>query len=243
MLVDNKFVFVKIPKNASTSVQTSLLIHKINVYSGDDFIDKENKESIKIIETTENYSDVKNYHQHTSYLYNLFPRDKYPYVAIHRDSTERFISGFKHLLSFINNGKIKNLRVDFNSLDENNIIEYFKPVFQKISSKIEMDESYYKIVKEYFCGDDNEIQKTNILPLVKNLQSQYFWEIHKCDYVFNFNNLGEFEKFVNKELNKDFKLVHLNSTNTTNSILKKTDKLDEFVYKYIDSPFLEKKLL
>lgn len=241
MLIDNKFVFVKIPKNASTSVQNSLFFNDIKVEQKDDEIDAINISNREKIRSGQFY-DVSNYHQHISVLYGLFPKEKYPYIGIKRDSTERFISAFKHVLLKAERGT-HHPKVDFSKFEENDIIEYFKPVMQKISTTIGINDNHFEIVKEYFCDDENEIENSSWMMLVKNFQSQYFWGINECDFIFDFNNLGEFENFLSVNLKKNFKLLHQNSTQELQTGIKKTDKLDEFVYNYIDSPFLEKKLL
>ena len=240
MLVENKFVFVKIPKNASTSVQNSFFLHDIHV-NQDEEINIINQLSIEKIKNGQ-FFDIPNYHQHISVLYSKFPKEKYKYVGIKRDSTDRFISAYKHILYKIKYGNY-NAKVDFLKFNENDLIEYLTPVLQKIGTIVGINENHYQIVKDFFCDNDDEIENSSWLMLVKNFQSQYFWGINEMDYVFDFNNLKNFEKFISNELNIDFHLLHENSTDKVTSRIKKTDKLDEFVYKLIDSPFLEKKLI
>lgn len=242
MLVENKFVFVKIPKNASTSVQNSFFLHNIKVEQADTLYDKINELNRDIIKNGLKNS-TRNYHQHITELYNKFPKEKYEYIGIKRDSTDRFISAFNYILYKIKYENYKS-KVDFFKFNENDLIEYFTTVLQRIGTVIGFDENLYGVVKEFFCDDEEEIKRATTWPmLIKNFQSQYFWGINEVDYVFDFNNLQVFEKFITKSLNKEFYLVHHNSSKLINSKIKKTDKLEEFVYKYIDSPFLEKKLI
>ena len=248
MLVENKFVFVKIPKNASTSVQNSFFLHNIKVDQGDAEINKRNELNIdRVKNRLENSTgDIANYHQHIIELYDKFPKEKYQYIGIKRDSTDRFISAFKYILYKI---KYKNYKskVDFFKFNENDLIEYFTPIFQnhpyKNSNHMEYDENIHNIVREFFCEDDEFVKKSSWIMLVKNFQSQYFWGVNELDYIFDFNNLHIFEEFISKSLNKEFYLVHDNSSKSIDSKIKKTDKIEEFVYKFIDSPFLDKKLI
>lgn len=240
MLIENKIVFIKTPKNASWSIYETLVLNDFNIKEGNPFIDSETKKSIGLWKNENQPLTLTNYHQSYDELSEYFSPKTYQYAAIVRNSTDRFISSWKYMIQLLSENN-NTLSSDFSKFTTNEVIEFFKPIINKLYSvnNNEVD----GVVKEYFCSNANEATKGHWKSIAKTFQSQYYWGIDKCDLIFNFEELSVFEKYITTEFNKDFKISHINATNKIDIKLEKTKELINFVEKYIDSPFKLKKTI
>jgi hypothetical protein len=246
MLIEDKIVFIKTPKNASSSIYESLILNDFNVQEGNPFIHLETKKSIDLWKNENQPLVIDNYHQTYDELNVYFPHKQYKYVGIKRDSTDRFISAWKYMIKLlIDNADIFRNNItqssDFSKMTTNEVIEFFKPIITKLYS-VDNNE-VEKVVSEHFCSNATEATYNHWKAIAKTFQSQYYWGIDKCDLIFKFEELNMFEKYITTEFNKDFKLSHSNTTDKVDIKLEKTKELIEFVEKYIDSPFKLKKML
>lgn len=246
MLVENKIVFIKIPKNASSSVYKSLVLNNFNVEEGHHYVDLERNKSINRWKLQNQPLILDNYHQTYNELDSYFPNKHYKYVGIKRDSTDRFISAWKYMIRKFTDyphmyTSYTNSPLDFSEFTTNEVIEFFKPVATKLYSANQ--EEVIDVIREFFCSNTDEIVNSGFPQIIRNFQSQYYWGLGKCDLIFNYEKIDLFEKYITDEFNMDFKLLHVNSSSEINIKLEKTKELIEFVEKYIDSPFKIKKML
>jgi hypothetical protein len=243
MLIENKIVFIKTPKNASSSIYESLILNDFNVQEGNLFINLETRNSINLWKNENQPLILANYHQSYEELSKYFSPKDYRYVSVVRDSTDRFISSWKYMIQLLkeNTETYNSPLLDYGKFTTNEVIEFFKPIINKLYS-VNGDE-VDSVVKEYFCSDAQEATKGHWKSIAKTFQSQYYWGVDKCDLIFKINQLDKFENFVTSEFNKEFKLSHVNTTSKIDVKLEKTKELVEFVEKYIDSPFKLKKML
>ena len=246
MLIENKIVFIKIPKNASSSIYKSLILNDFNVDEGHPYVTLERNKSINLWKLQNQPLSLDNYHQTYNELNSFFPHKQYQYVGIKRDSTDRFISAWKYMIMKFSEypniyPSYTNSTVDFSKFTTNEVIEFFKPIAIKMYS-VNAGE-VVGVIKEFFSSNTDEISNSGFPQIIRNFQSQYYWGLGKCDLIFNYEELNLFEKYIGDVFNKDFNLLHINDTQKIDIKLEKTKELVEFVEKYIDSPFTIKKML
>jgi|LakMenE01Jun11ns_1017448.scaffolds.fasta_scaffold9927841_3 hypothetical protein len=234
MVIDDKVVFIPIPKNASWSMEHTCVEYEFDL-----------KYPSKIWEN-QLKSDYKNTEKHLhSTINDLLERfgTNFEYIAIIRDSTDRFISAWKYFVEAMVNSinstlgeKIKNVGNEFiiNFIKENhlefcnayNSLESRKSLLIKLVDKL-------GISKEYpIDGGFIERYTVHIFSFV----SQYQWITNDKVIVkqFDFNNLKELEDYMSNKFNVDFKLIYKNKTNLDYCAVTRTPELVEFVDRYID---------
>ena len=233
MLINNDFVFLPIPKNASTSIVYSVMQWGIKVDFGNEKINKEMIDQIN--------SNKQFIHYHTTYDYikNTFPNKKI--IGIRRPSVDRFISALKYMILMCKQNNIV-LKYDFEKLNESEIIEIFTKIFNKfyvatmpnLYDKIELkqyDNKLNVVIKENITNDYLNFDKG----LLQNFHSQYLWGLNKCDIILDISELNELTTMI-KKIKPNFNLIKINETAGLILNIKKSDKLVEFVDKIIDKP-------
>jgi hypothetical protein len=223
MLVDNKFIFLNIPRTASTSFHIACDRSGIN---------------IKDINNTQT---IEHRHERLNDL-NVKFGNEYEVIAIKRNRYERFISLWKHIidLSEINysielSNKFKTLKLEdilfFKNLD---LISY---------------ESQYDIVYQF--SERNGIQPyfdefmKNILLILFRPTSFWHHNDSKIQW-FDFGNFMELEKWVSAKTSKPFKMENSNGSSSIECELKLNDEFMErynSIYDYYDLPKNKKTLI
>jgi hypothetical protein len=222
MLINNDFVFLPIPKNASTSIVYSVMKWGIDVDFGSVHLNKIMLNQFK--------SDSEFWHPHNSidFFKNKFKNKKI--IGIKRNSTDRFISALKYMIIRCKAENV-NLKYDFENLSEDDIIQIFTNIFTELNDYIlPIDyEKLENIVKKYLSNDYLKFNKMYLY----NFTSQYFWGLNDCDIIIDIKNLNEFESHI-KKFKSAFNLIKSNRSDKVNLKIKKTEKLDIFVNNNID---------
>jgi hypothetical protein len=250
MLINNQFVFLPIPRNASTSVYVSVKTWGIPVNFGIKSTNEKLKNSL--------IDDFNTFHYHYDYVLmkTIFP--DVPLIGIKRDSTDRFISGVYYLINFLYQYRIKfGLKHDFINFNNDDFISFFKDFFEEYHIHIKKNNVYgnfdgvKKLANKYFYDyisteEENLINDIKIDDAFTNflcvILSQYRYGIQYCDEIIDIKNLKILEDRI-KSFKPNFNLVKVNEKNKFfNLNIQKTNKLEEFVNEYIDKPFLTKKL-
>jgi hypothetical protein len=220
MLVDNKFIFISLPRCASTSFHISCIRNNID---------------IKFAKSSENnqYYDLSlpndvlikkmvHIHERTHEL-NMVFGNEYDIISIKRDRYERFLSLWNFL---IKKSKIYGNDVYYivKNLHIGDILSF------DIS---ELDKKKRQNTIDFFLKKHNLIGKVD--DYFKNLlfilwQPTSFWHNNDPKIIwFDFNKLDDLERWVSDKINKPFILEHSNSSKdiNTNIILN-----DEFISIY-----------
>jgi hypothetical protein len=240
MVINDKIAFIGIPKNASWSVESTCKEYNFDL-----------KYSNIVWENTMRENRQKNKHIHTKVqsLIKTFGTDL-DYVCIIRDSTDRLISAWKFFISQSHQvldsftlNKIKNKNneflINFIKNNYNDFINSYgdddtvKKVFIKLLDELEFPEELKK---------NNKFINSFSLHILTFI-SQYNWILNDTVKVkeFHFDRIDEFEDYMSKKLNVDFKLSHVNQTKIDYCAVTKTPELIEFVDKYIDGAIKRKK--
>jgi hypothetical protein len=234
MLINNDFVYLPIPKNASTSIVYSLIQWRIKVDSG-------NEEINKIMINQINKTEFAHYHTTYDYLINKFPNKKV--VGIRRPSVDRFLSSLKYMIQESKKNNVK-LKYNFEKLNESEVIEIFDKILYELPFAKDKPIAFANELKQY-RNKIHKIIKENITTnylnfdynLLNNFHSQYAWGLNKCDIIIDISELNTFTEMI-KITKPNFNLIKLNDTADMTLNIEKSDKIVEFVDKVIDYKWL-----
>jgi len=238
MLIENQFVYLPIPKNASSSIIYSILQWRIKTDFGDETL---NQIMYDQIDSNQPFS---HYHNTYEYYKNIFP-DKRT-IGIYRPSEDRFISALKYMILMCKEKNI-DLKYDFEKLNETEIIEIFSKIFYELDCINEPTIHNNINLTEYFENIDNVVKRNitndylnfNRMHL-NNFRSQYFWGLHKCDMIIDILELNKFTNMI-KTFKPAFNLTKLNKSDVVSLKIDKSDKIIDFVNKTIDYKWLNEK--
>jgi hypothetical protein len=238
MLVDKKFIFISLPRCASTSFLITCLKNKIPI---EHFNSNYDNQLIKINEwekkSNEELADSL-IHPHEP-LYKLQEKFgvKNQIISIRRNKYYRFLSLWKHIIDELHRIKKFDIADIFSKLTTNDI-------FYKITSNdIYNSENRHKVIDEFLSRlkiSKEESYTKNMLdilftPVVEltNNDPKIIW--------FDIDNLGELENWVSKELNVDFKMEKINSSKHFNSVIEINEDFKQR-YDNLYSEFDQRKL-
>jgi hypothetical protein len=256
MLVENKFIYISLPRTASTSFYYTCLINGLNVNHVNQLYYENNlKVDFNKIDTDKIMNFIEHGHETLYNLKNKFGHN-YPIIAVNRDKYDRFISLYKHIL------------FDFKRVGLDHLYEYFSKLssselFFYKSNEILNKELRWKLINEYLINkklvkepvsihfpkyqnmkvEDDFIKGmrwyiNNILDLLITPTS--YWHMYDEDILwFDFQNLSEMENWVSEKLNKKFVMKKLNSSKHIECNLKLDNKFIELydsVYNFYESP-------
>jgi hypothetical protein len=226
MLIDKKFIFISLPRCASTSFMITCLKNKIPIEHFNSNLDNQ---LIKINEwekmNNEELADSLA-HAHES-LYRL--QEKFgvnnQIISIRRNNYDRFLSLWKHIIDelyrknkFDIADKFSKLTTNdmFDNITSNDIynLENRSKVIDNFLTKLKISK------KESYTKNMLDILFTPVVELT-NDNPNIIW--------FDIDNLVELENWVSKKLNKDFKMEKINSSKQFECVIEIND---EFKQKY-----------
>lgn len=263
MLVDNKFLYLSLPRCASTAFNYSCIINNIDVktFNGEWEIANSNID-FKNVEKSELMNYI--YHGHES-IHDLQDRfgNGFPIIAIKRQRHERFFSLYKHVLFDLQRTGFLRIYDFFSKMTLDELFFFTKDdiVNKKkrwdvicdylIDSKlinervdVSVTSKFKKSEEEYF-KKNTDAYAINMIDIL--LTPLSFWTNNNQQIMwFDFNKMDEFEKWVSETLKKPFKLHPVNSSKhmeckitLNDDFIKKYDN----IYDYYDLPKLEKSLI
>lgn len=234
MLVENKFIYLSLPRCASSSFTASCINQNLKITRLKKELDieaqnkKYNVDVNKVDYTVFEIFPFDHVHEPLNELRDKFGRS-YDVISVKRDKYDRFISLWGHFLNSMY--VIKNIDTFEKciNLTMNDIFFYKTTDLQSkesIEYQTEIFKKTHKLDNIGYLG--NEILKVLISPYS-------VWHNHDPNIIwFDFNELYKLEEWVSDKLNIDFKLMKLNSSNHFDS---KLELNDEFKEKY-DSIYL-----
>ena len=229
MLIDNKFIYISLPRCASTAFHYSCILNDIKTQNATNEWNTQNaKIDFSKVDKLEIMNHIYHGHESLNELQNIFGT-KYDVIAVKRDRYERFYSLYKHILS------------DFKRLGLDS--------FYDVLSKITLDELFFftqgdlinkkkrwEVISQFLIKlglFDEPIDVSITLPHRKHMVN--YWIQEKNAYVvniidilitpisywthnnpniiwFDFNNLSKLEEWVSNKIDKPFKIEHVNSS-------------------------------
>jgi hypothetical protein len=235
MLVDNKFLFLSIPRCASHSFVVGCGINGI----------KHNYVSNKATFVYNNINWKNDFYLHDIYhphesLLELEKKfgNNYEIISIQRNRYNRFISLWNHTLmtlkmsgDIINFEKMKKLKLDD--------VLYFKS-----KDLYNFDDLINDFILRNNLSTKNQNLKNNIDILFS--PTSFFHNFDKRIIWFQIGDLKNLNEWVSDKLNINFKIAHINSSKNIKSKIKMSDKFIRkynFIYDEFDYNKKEKTLL
>jgi hypothetical protein len=243
MLVDKKFIFISLPRCASTSFMITCVKNKIPI---EHFNSNHDNQLIKINEWekmgNEELADrLVHAHEPLHMLQEKFGTNN-QIISIKRNKYDRFLSLWKHIIDELHRINKLDIADIFSKLTTNDLFDNIKPndiynsenrvkVIDNFLSKLEIskEESYTKNMLDIL-----------FMPVVEltNNDPNIIW--------FDINSLRDLENWVSKKLNIDFKMEKINSSKHFNSVMENDDNFKQKydnLYKEFDQRKTTKTLL
>ena len=241
MLVENKFIYLNLPRCASTSFHISCLKYGLDIKYYDDIIHTLNPP--KLIENSDNELVADNLTHSHEKIINLRKKfgNELPVIAVKRDPYERYISLWKHIIDELYRvGEFQTFEI-FKSLTTNELLSYTE-------NDLTSNEKKYAAIKEFF--KKYNVPKTNayvtaMIFMIMSPTSHY--HNHDSSIIwFDIKKLYMLEDWVSNQLGFKFKLEKINSSQHFEcSIIndEKFKKKYDSIYKNYDNPKNTKSLI
>lgn len=258
MLIDDKFLYISLPRCGSTSFHYSCILNKeitiknlirdIDIHNNS--IDFTNIDESKIMNLISHSHDTI-MDLRLKFGHNL------PVISVFRDRHEAFFSLYKHVVydsyrigcqEFSN--WFANITLDelffFETNDLVNMTSRWDVINRFLIEK-GFHKKYITTPKKQMLYFDNNLEDTLINSLNVLLTPKSFWHNNDSNIIwFNINNLSEMEAWISNITGKNFTLKHVNS----HAYIKtKIELNDEFknkynsIYDYYDLPKVNKTLI
>jgi hypothetical protein len=228
MLVDNKFLYISLPRCGSTSFHYSCIVNGLEVKNLDTKGDFDNS---KIDFHSMDESNIMNFIQHAhepiselqkKFGYNL------PIVSVSRNKYDRFYSLYKHIIFDLDRIGLKDLSYKFSKskLDE---------LFFFSTDDVMTKQNRYHIIKKYLSDVMPELKYNESYRYVINiidilLTPLSHWHTHHKNIIwFNIDEMYKLEEWVSNITNTQFKLKHVNSSSFVETDIQLDSK---FMLKY-----------
>jgi hypothetical protein len=248
MLVDNKFLYISLPRCGSTSFHYSCIVNGLSVNNLDTRADYENS---KIDFSSIDESNIMNFieHGHTPLieLQNKFGYDL-PIIATKRDRYERFYSLYRHIIYDLDRIGLTKLSSEICNLDLNEL--FFFKTMDIVSKKKRYDSIYSFLIKlmpeiKYNESDSFYQYVINVIDILLTPISH--WHNHNKNIIwFDINQTDELEEWISDITHTKFKLKHVNSSKfiqpKLNLDIEFIERYDS-IYEYYDFPKSNKSLL
>jgi hypothetical protein len=242
MLVDNKFIYVSLPRCASTSFYISCLRNNISVEHSDEAMFNKWNSDIDLNLDNETLADLL-VHSHEK-IVDLKTKfgSGYDIVSIRRNKYERFISLWKHIIDLADSrfpnsdvNKLKKMTAD-------------QILFYKTEDLVSDNTKEYVLNSFFNDNDLIDYRDSYMMTMISILiNPTSFWHNNDTNIIwFNFDKINEFEEWVSDKLKIDFVLEKSNGSQQFECNLKLDDnfiKLYDSIYDYYDLPKQIKTLL
>jgi len=263
MLVDNKFIYLSLPRRGSTSFHYSCILNGLRVQNINDSWNQFNS-TIDFTKINENtiMDFIQHGHEPLIELGKKFGFE-YPIIAVKRDRHETFYSLYKHIL------------FDLKRTGDNKIYEHFKNItldelFFYNTQNLLTKKNRWDIINDYLLENkliEHRVDISLTSPIFKN-QKEYFIKTLKAYIVniidilitpstywhnndpniiwFDIKNLKEMEMWISNITQKQFQLKQVNSSKHMETNLKlDSDFIKKYnsIYDYYDLPKSAKTLI
>lgn len=228
MLVDNKFIYISLPRCASTSFLISVYRQNISVQHGYEGFDIHNSGINKSLPNEELADNLVHAHEPLNTLEEKFGYNKYDIISVNRDRHERFISLWKHVIDEIHRvGDMYSYEI-MKNINENDFFFFTSDDVARIDNSAYNNQNLInKFIKKFNLDNDNSALHSTLLALLRPYSNYHNFD--KRIKWFDFEKLYELENWVSNKLEKTFKLEKINSSKHFECNLTLTDN---FISKY-----------
>ncbi len=232
MLVDNKFLYISLPRCASTSFHISCLRSgfKLEHYA-QQFIDNYHTPVNLNLSNDHIADNMAHIHETVNSLLSKFGNE-YEIISVKRDKYERFLSIWKHIIRMLHiegNIELSNIikKIDVNDILFYNYSDLVSNEEMIINEFIERNkiEKYIKNSIPYYNRDIKTMLRLLIRPV------SYWHNNYPNIKWFEFGKFKELEQWVTNKVGKPFKMEKSNGSQNFECNLKLDDN---FIKKYND---------
>ena len=257
MLIDNKFIYLSLPRRGSTSFHYSCILYDLEVQTINDWGSVNSNVDFTKIDESIIMDYIFHGHDPLIDLGKTFGFD-YPIISVNRDRHEAFYSLYKHLL------------FEFKRMGFNEIYEYFKNItlddlFFYKTEELLTKTNRWNIISEYLfdkkllpnrvkipIGINGASIKLNLEQYIINvidllITPSSYWHNNDPNVIwFDMKNLKVMEEWVSDITKKPFILKNVNSSKHMESKLKlNSDFIEKYnnIYDFYDLPKSTKTLI
>jgi hypothetical protein len=224
MLIDDKFIYLSLPRCASTSFFISCLRNNLNVRHSNS-TQNENYNHIELSSTSniDLVYQINHFHESIGSLKNSFG-DGYEIISVKRNRHERFVSYFNHCIGELYRKNVMDLYSIFLELDVDDLLFYNTNDILGKSNIIRLIDIFLNRIG--YKGDILSITPL-LMPMFAPLST---YHNHNPNIIwFDFDDLTKLEDWVSVKTSKEFKLSLFGSSKEYQSKIN----VDEyFIEKY-----------
>jgi hypothetical protein len=219
MLVDDKFIYLSLPRCASTAFHYSCLVNNIDVRTTNIMWDKSNAGiDYQSIEKVDIMNHIFHGHEDINTLQSKFGIDK-PVIAVHREKCERFYSLYKHILSDFKRLGYLDFYDVFSKLTIDELFFFTKEDLINKKTRWDTISDYLidlKLINERVdinlsSTEQHNWYAVNIIDIL--LTPISFWTNHNPNIIwFEFDKLNELDKWVSNIIGRPFEIQKVNSS-------------------------------
>ena len=242
MLVDNKFIYLSLPRCASTSFYITCLKNNLSIEHYDNNLVGNWNTDLDLTLDNETIADrIVHSHERITDLYTKFG-NHYDIISVRRNRYERFISLWKHIIDLISarfpveaTDILKNMKVE-------DILFYTKDDLLSDTTKVDVLDRFFKNngLTEY----NDWYMKTMIYILINPTSH---WHNNDPNVIwFDFDKMTELEEWVSQKIGKPFKLEKSNGSQHFDCNIELNQKFIDIydsIYDFYDLPKQIKTLL
>jgi hypothetical protein len=212
LLINNELSWASIPKNASYSIENSLLNSELNIKYTSTFF--------KLKELYNLQNNPKEPHPHIKIEKLIYEFGNKETFCIRREYSDRFISSIEFIwdkiIAFNNHTPI----IPINNIDNNFIYNFFSlktinKIYDTTYNRNKLwFEIYSSLIREKLDFDNTPY---SVYESICTLLSQNFWtNAKKCTYEFDICNLNEYILFMKNKFGVDVDIKKLNANSNKN---------------------------
>jgi hypothetical protein len=224
MLVGNKFLFLKIPRTATTAFERSCFLANIEVKYPTDKILSQKR-------AANGQESLRHSHETVSKLREVFG-DSYPVVAVRRDDLERFISAWKFFIRELETVDMKAASI-LREVDNTAFIQAWIKELGYSAELVELEK--LTSFTTSLIGYPVKYSANLFYILSATMSGPSRWHQNDLNIkYFDFKNLSELEKYVKETVDPSFEFIISNHTKFQTTKLTPTDDLKEFYYTWVE---------
>lgn len=246
MLIDNKFIYVNLPRCGSTSFHYSCILHDLEIKNmTDDWDNINSKIDFKNIDEKNIMDVIGHGHEVLPLLRKKFGF-QYPIIAVKRDRHETFYSLYKHVIFDLKRAKALEAYEYFKNMTLDELFFFKTEDISSPEKRLHLINDFLlknKLTNRAVTSSKNmtlysEEYVVNIIDILITPFSH--WHNHDKDIIwFDIKDLESMEKWVSSKIGKPFYLKRVNSSQHIECLLKLDENFkDRYnrIYDFYDLP-------